>query len=111
MLSEILIMEPNLIYIEKISENDLEFKSKIISIIKNEFPLEKKEFYDNIKSKKYIDAAQNVHKIKHKINMFGLIEGANIAIKFENELNQKKIDSYNDFIVVLNVIDNFLNKI
>ena len=43
--------------------------------------------------------------------MFGLKKGSETAIKFENELNHEKIDSYQDFIVVLDLIDNYLNKI
>lgn len=104
-------MKPNLDYINDISDNDIIFKNKLISIIKREFPLEKKEFLSNFDTNQYILAAQNVHKLKHKINMFGLKKGSETAIKFENELNHEKIDSYQDFIVVLDLIDNYLNKI
>jgi hypothetical protein len=37
-------MIPNLDYIDEIAENDIVFKNKLISIIKNEFPIEKDEF-------------------------------------------------------------------
>jgi len=104
-------MIPNLAYIDEISENDIVFRNKLISIIKREFPLEKEQFLSNYNSSKYILAAENVHKLKHKINMFGLKKGFETAKKFENELNDNKLDSYQDFIVVLDVIDNYLNKI
>ncbi|PHS10371.1 MAG: Hpt domain-containing protein [Kordia sp.] len=104
-------MKPNLDYINEISDNDTVFKNKLISIIKREFPLEKEEFLSNYNTNQYILAAQNVHKLKHKINMFGLKKGYEIAIKFENELNDEKFDSYEDFIVILDLIDNYLNKI
>ena len=104
-------MKPNLNYINEVSDNDTVFKNKLISIIKREFPLEKEEFLSNYNTNQYILAAQNVHKLKHKINMFGLKKGYEIAIKFENELNDEKFDSYEDFIVILDLIDNYLNKI
>ena len=104
-------MKPNLNYINEISDNDTVFKNKLISIIKREFPLEKEEFLSNYNTNQYILAAQNVHKLKHKINMFGLKKGYEIAIKLENELNDEKFDSYEDFIVILDLIDNYLNKI
>ena len=104
-------MKPNLNYINEISDNDTVFKNKLISIIKREFPLEKEEFLSNYNTNQYILAAQNVHKLKHKINMFGLKKGYEIAVKFENELNYEKFDSYEDFIVILDSIDNYLNKI
>ena len=43
--------------------------------------------------------------------MFGLKKGFEIAKKFENELNENKLDSYQDFVVVLNLIDNYLKEI
>ena len=104
-------MKPNLNYINEISDNDTVFKNKLISIIKREFPLEKEEFLSNYNTNQYILAGENVHKLKHKINMFGLKKGYEIAIKFENELNDEKFDSYEDFIVILDLIDNYLNKI
>mgnify|MGYP000011740452 FL=1 len=104
-------MKPNLDYINDISDNDLIFKKKLISIIKREFPLEKEEFLSNFNAHNFTLAAQNVHKLKHKINMLGLKKGFEIAIKFENELNDEKLDSYQNFIVVLDVIDNYLKEI
>jgi len=104
-------MIPNLAYIDEISENDIVFRNKLISIIKREFPIEKEEFLSNYDSNQYVLAAQNVHKLKHKINMFGLKKGFETAMKLENELNRKKFDSYQDFIVVLDLIDNYLNEI
>ena len=104
-------MIPNLDSINAIAENDITFRNKLISIIKREFPLERDEFLSNYNTNQYANAAGNVHKLKHKINMFGLKKGFKIAKKFENELNENKLDSYQDFVVVLNLIDNYLKEI
>jgi hypothetical protein len=104
-------MIPNLEYINDISDYDLIFKNKIIAIIKREFPLEKEEFLINYNSKNYFLAAQNVHKLKHKINMLGLKKGFEIAVNFENELKQEDINSSQDFIKVLEIIDNYITNI
>lgn len=104
-------MNPNLNYISEISGDNIIFRNKLISIIKREFPIEKEEFLSNFNANHYVLAAQNVHKLKHKINLFGLKKGFETALKFENELNHKKVDSYKDFIVVLDLINNFLNRI
>ena len=104
-------MIPNLDYIDEISDNDLIFKNKIIAIIKREFPLEKNEFFKKIQGKEYLLAAENVHKLKHKINMLGLKKGYEVAVKLENELKEENNKSFNDFIIVLKTIDNYLNNI
>jgi len=104
-------MKPNLNYLDEISNNDPVFKEKLIAIIKREFPKEKKEFSSNYDKKKYHLAAQNVHKLKHKINILGLREGFKTAVNFEKELNINKFDSGHDFIVILNLIDNYLKEI
>ena len=104
-------MLPNLSYIDEISDNDLDFKKKIIFIIKHEFPKEKEEFLLNYNSKNFFLASQNVHKLKHKINMFGLKKGCEIAVEFENELKKENISSYQDFIKVLEIINNYITNI
>lgn len=104
-------MIPNLDYIDEIAENDIVFKNKLISIIKNEFPIEKAEFLKNINKNNFLLASQNVHKLKHKINMLGLKKGSETAIKFENELLQKNNSSSKEFILILKLIENYLNKI
>jgi HPt (histidine-containing phosphotransfer) domain-containing protein len=104
-------MIPNLDYIDEIAENDTVFKNKLISIIKNEFPIEKDEFLKNITENNFLLASQNVHKLKHKINMLGLKKGSEIAIKFENELLKKNNNLKEEFIEVIKLIENYLNKI
>jgi HPt (histidine-containing phosphotransfer) domain-containing protein len=104
-------MIPNLDYIDEIAENDIVFKNKLISIIKNEFPIEKDEFLKNITENNFLLASQNVHKLKHKINMLGLKKGSEIAIKFENELLKKNNNLKEEFIEVIKLIENYLNKI
>jgi len=39
---------PNLNYIEALSGGDSSFKAKLIEVIKNEFPLESKQYLSNI---------------------------------------------------------------
>ena len=58
--------QPNLTYINKLSNGDKDFSKKLIEVIKFEFPTEKTIYYNHIISKKYKDAAENVHKMKHK---------------------------------------------
>lgn len=101
-------MEPNYNYINEIAEDDLTFKEKLISIIKKEFPDECKIFSENILNKKYVLAAENVHKLKHKINMLGIDSGVKIARDFENNLLNNKTDLLFEFNEILNSIDNFL---
>jgi HPt (histidine-containing phosphotransfer) domain-containing protein len=104
-------MKPNLSYIKKIADNNEAFQKKLILIIKREFPQEKKEFSDNFKSGKFHSASENVHKLKHKINIFGLETGYRLAVQLENELNNGKFDSVEEFIVILNSIENYLEEI
>jgi len=106
-----MIVSPNLNYLEEISENDISFQRKLIDIIKEEFPKEKKSFLKNVELKKFNDASENIHKLKHKIHMFGMNEGYLIAQQLENELRENKINSYPQFMVVLIRIENFLKQI
>ena len=60
---------PNLQYIDDLAGDDLEFRKKLIDIIKKEFP-EEKATYEDVKSgDKYLEIARIVHKLKHKISI------------------------------------------
>lgn len=101
----------NIDYLEAIANGDLEFLKSLKAIIKDEFPLERKEFERNLETKAYHLAAENVHKIKHKINMFGLEQGYQIAQQFENELKEGKTESSQIFEAVLNAIEDFIKTL
>ena len=64
-------------------------KKKIISILKDEFAKEIIIYHTNIKTKNYLHAAENVHKLKHKISILGLEKSYQIAIRHENYFKRK----------------------
>jgi GTPase SAR1 family protein len=102
---------PNLEYINSIAGGDDDFKNELISILKDEFPKEKKLFLNNFNKKEYVLASENVHKIKHKISMLSLNEDFIVASKFEENLKQNNVDLHKKFINCLAKITEFLNRI
>lgn len=98
-------------YINSIAAGDENFKQQLINILKEEFPKEKVLFLNNFNKKKYLQASENVHKLKHKISMLGLEEGFTMASKFEENLKQKNTDLHKKFINCLTKITEFLNHI
>lgn len=100
--------KPNLSYIESMSGGDKAFKQKLIDIIKTEFPQEKVIYFKNIKAKNYKEAAENVHKLKHKISILGLIKSYDLAVEFEHNLIDGNSNSKKDFEFILQNITNFL---
>lgn len=102
---------PNLQYIKELAAGSEEFEQKLIQIIKREFPLEKEEFIQNYNSKAYIEAAENVHKLKHKIGMFGFESGYQTAISFEEGLKIDDPELFPKFMLLLDSIEDFLNTI
>ena len=83
----------------------------MIGILKKEFPIERSaflQFYDN---NKYVEAAEVVHKLKHKINLLNLNEGYTLASDFERQLFDNSPKLFDDFIKLLNIIEKFLKKI
>ncbi|AXT20364.1 Hpt domain-containing protein [Flavobacteriaceae bacterium AU392] len=101
--------QPNLYYINDLSSGDAAFKNKIIAVIKSEFPEEKSIYLKNIKSKDYKKAAENVHKLKHKISILGLEKSYALAVEFENDLRDDNLDLKDDFNTVLQIITDYLN--
>ena len=75
--------QPNLSYINNLSGGDKAFEAKLIGIIKEEYPVEKAIYIKNIELKNFKEAAENVHKLKHKISILGLEKSYNTANTFE----------------------------
>jgi hypothetical protein len=103
--------KPNVIYIEELSEGDMEFKKKIISIIKKEFPLEVLEYRNSMKNNNFLNASEKVHKLKHKISILGLEKGYELATNFEKELKNKMYSKQVSFEGILSKISTYLNTI
>ena len=100
--------QPNLSYIDQLSAGNISFKEKLITVIKEEFPDEKEVYLANIQTKNYKEAAENVHKIKHKISILGLEKSYEIARTFENNLKEGNTDLKEDFKNILHVISEYL---
>jgi len=102
---------PNLSYIESMSGGDTAFEQKLITIIKDEFPQEKQEYTNNISKKHYKLAAENVHKLKHKISILGLEKSYAIAANYEHNLINKTTKGKDDFDRILQTITEFLKTL
>ncbi len=103
--------KPNITYIENLAAGSKDFKQQLIDIMKKEFPQERTVFIHNYKSNKLLDAADNVHKLKHKIGMFGFEDGYQVAVDFENELKGEKNSLYSEFMLILDAIEDFLKTL
>ncbi|MGG8497483.1 Hpt domain-containing protein [Tenacibaculum sp. TC6] len=102
---------PDLSKFDEICDNDEEFKMQMLAILIKEFPLEKKAFLDSIERKSYRESAEIVHKLKHKINLLNLGDGYLLASKFESQLFNNSKELYDEFIIILNQIEQFLKKL
>lgn len=101
--------QPNLTYIEQLSEGDKAFEAKLISILKRELPLEFEEFQRNFEEKNFIKTAENVHKLKHKISILGLTKGYEEAAFFESDLKDRQDTTrYESFVQVIKSMMDFL---
>ena len=102
---------PNLSYINELSGDDMEFKGTFINILKNEFPVEKLEYLDNIENNRTAAASQNVHKLKHKMNILGLEESYRVAVIFEEELRLGNNRLKDEFLKIMTIIEDYLKTI
>ena len=102
---------PNLSYIKSMCDNDSDFEQKLISIIKEEFPKEKEEYFHNLKSNNFKLTAGNVHKLKHKISILGPEKSYGIAVAFEHNLLEGKTDLNQEFESILNTMTDYLQQL
>ncbi|WP_397364619.1 Hpt domain-containing protein [Olleya sp. R77988] len=103
--------QPNQTYINSLSGGDQAFKQKLIDVIKKEFPEEKQIYFDNYNAKNYKLAADNVHKLKHKISILGLEKGYNVAVSYEESLLEGNSNFKEDFETILENITAYLETL
>ncbi|MBQ0788569.1 MAG: Hpt domain-containing protein [Oceanihabitans sp.] len=103
--------QPNQTYINSLSGDDKAFKQKLIDVIKKEFPEEKQVYFDNYHAKNYKLAADNVHKLKHKISILGLEKGYEVAVAYENNLLEGSANQKDLFEAILTNITKYLEEI
>jgi HPt (histidine-containing phosphotransfer) domain-containing protein len=103
--------QPNQSYINNLSGGDEDFKQKLIDIIKKEYPEEKQVYFDNYNAKNFKLAADNVHKLKHKISILGLEKSYEVAVAYEENLLEGNSNLKEDFEAILTNITNYLMTI
>ncbi|HEA23047.1 hypothetical protein LCGC14_2290330 [marine sediment metagenome] len=103
--------KPNLDYLKDLAGDDHEFEKEFIDILKTELPLEAAQYNDHITNESFRAASEDVHKIKHKINILGLTESYTIAASHEEELREGKRDRQIQFETILKLMENYLKEI
>lgn len=103
--------KPNLEYINQLSGDNEEFKLKVITILKSELPQEIEMYQNQINSKNFKLAAESVHKLKHKISILGLDKNYLIASEYEDNLKDQSIKLQSEFEAILQVMQDFVNKL
>lgn len=103
--------QANLSYIESMSGGDKAFEQKLIDIIQKEFPEEKEVYFNNINAENFKEAAENVHKLKHKISILGLVKSYEVAVDYENNLIDNSTKGKEDFESILQLMTDFLETL
>ncbi|WP_431156717.1 Hpt domain-containing protein [Winogradskyella poriferorum] len=103
--------QPNLSYIKSMSGGDKDFEQKLIGIIQKELPQEKAIYFKNIADNNFREAAANVHKLKHKISILGLVNSYESAVKYEHNLLEGSKEGQVNFDATLENMTNFLKTL
>lgn len=99
---------PNLSYINTMARGDNSFVEKIIGVIKGEFHQEIEVYQNNFETRNFKLAAENVHKIKHKISILGLEKSHVVANDHENNLKEGDANLHDDFMKIVKIIEDYL---
>ncbi|MFV8358006.1 Hpt domain-containing protein, partial [Flavobacterium sp. XS1P32] len=103
--------QPNLNYINELSGDNLEFRTKLIGILKKELPKEIIGYSGEMENTNFLEAAQSVHKLKHKISILGLEKSYYIAEEYESDLKNNSTNLAVDFENILKIMQEFVNRL
>ncbi|NJB71044.1 hypothetical protein GGR42_001506 [Saonia flava] len=102
---------PNLKYIKELSGDDEAFEKQFINIIKTELPVEVETYENTVKENKLFETAEIVHKLKHKLNIFGLEDAYRLAVRYEEDLKRGETILEGDFKGILEGVQKFVNTL
>jgi hypothetical protein len=100
--------EANLNYIDELSGDNLDFKTNIIFIIKRELSNEIEIYNGHKKKLNFVQMAQSVHKLKHKISILGLEKSYYLAEEYEGNLKNNTTNLHSDFESILKNMQKFV---
>ena len=101
---------PNLSYIKQLSGGDTAFEKRLMDVVRRELPEEKNTYQKNISSGNFIEAAGNVHKLKHKISILGLEKSYHFAETYEEELRKNDNSRQKEFEDILQRMSSFIEE-
>ncbi|NIJ44467.1 HPt (histidine-containing phosphotransfer) domain-containing protein [Wenyingzhuangia heitensis] len=102
---------PNLNYIKELSGGDVTFEKQIIDIVKEEFPTEKEVYFNSVNADDFEAMIEIVHKLKHKISIFGLTKAYEVAVHYEKNLKEGTKKLKEEFEEILKLITSYLETI
>lgn len=103
--------EPNIAYINQLANGDESIKKRLIRVLKEELPVEVENYNLNIEKLNWLEAAENVHKLRHKIGFLGLENAYQLSYEYEQNLREQSVLLKKEFEVVLKKIINFISKL
>ena len=103
--------QPTLDYINRLSNGDEGIFNTLIGVIKREFPVERASYDSSVQEKDYRMIEESVHRLKHKINVFGLENSYQTANRYEQNLRKNSFELKEEFDEVLTVISNFIKTL
>lgn len=101
---------PNLDYICQLSQGNKDFMRKILQVVKMELPLEIKTYKLHLAEEDFVLAAEDVHKLKHKISILGMEKGYHLAVDHEENLIKGNASLKLDFDKILVLMLRFIEK-
>lgn len=99
--------KPNMDYIDDLAGDDVPFRQKLVTILKDELPRETADYKDLLANGNLRGAAESVHKLKHKISLLGMEKSYYIAEEFEVNLKEGSTNLKDDFDTILITMQNF----
>lgn len=105
------MQQPNLNYINQLADGNPLMKERLITVLKSEFPDEVLIYHRSIIDLNYVEAAESVHKIRHKIALLGLEKDYLLCQMYENNLRKNDTQFQKEFKKILDTVSEFIENI
>lgn len=102
---------PSLDYINRLSNGDEGVFNTLITVIKKEFPIHKEEYFSSVEAKELRVVEEHVHRLKHKISVFGMNDSYELANQYEKNLRAGSFELKEEFESILMTITKYIETL
>ena len=101
---------PNLSYVKALAKNDLDFQSRFITTLKEEYAIDSLSYLYHMEIGEPRAASEIVNKLKYTLSFLSMNESYELTERHQEKLRSGNLSLHSQFKKILVIVHKFLSK-